>query len=530
MTQDFDVAIVGSGFGGSLLAMVLRRLGRSVILVERGIHPRFAIGESTSPLTNLLIEQIAKRYDLPRVLPLTAWGPWQQTYPSIAGGLKRGFTYYHHKAGIPFARDPERRDQLLVAASPNDEIADTHWLRADVDHFLLREAVELGVEYSDETFLSGVEWTPGGLAVVHGDRRGQPIRMSARLVIDATGPRGFLSRTLELPDARFQDYPATQTLFSHFTGVRRTDEMDAFRVPGDPPYQPDNSALHHVFDGGWMWALRFNNGVTSAGIAVEERLGRELELNEGAPAWDRFLERYPSIAEQFEEAKPIRRFDYWPRLSYRSSRAAGPGWAMLPSAAGFVDPLFSTGITLTLLGIERLGRILDEAWGSDDIDDRLADYGAATLQEVDWTARFVGASYAGFRDFSMFAALSMFYFAAASYSEMARRLDRPELVRRFLAADRPEYAAAMASCEDAVRCGAAGPDFEARVCEAIAPLNVAGLCNPSKSNWYGVDLDDVVRSAEKLGFSPDNMRQILATTPWAKAACRIEADSSVDTV
>ena len=66
MPQDFDIAILGSGFAGSLLAMIARRLGRSVILLERGRHPRFAIGESTTPLTNLLWEELAQRYELPQ--------------------------------------------------------------------------------------------------------------------------------------------------------------------------------------------------------------------------------------------------------------------------------------------------------------------------------------------------------------------------------------------------------------------------------------------------------------------------------
>ena len=109
MKSDFDIAVVGSGFGGSLLAMIARRLGRSVILLERGRHPRFAIGESSTPLANLLLEELARRYDLPRLLPLAKWGSWQRTYPHIACGLKRGFTFYHHRFGQPFAGDPERR-------------------------------------------------------------------------------------------------------------------------------------------------------------------------------------------------------------------------------------------------------------------------------------------------------------------------------------------------------------------------------------------------------------------------------------
>src|SRR5438874_1023868 len=93
MSADFDIAIVGSGFGGSLTAMIARRLGYSVVLLERGTHPRFAIGESSSPLANLLLEELAIKYDLPRLLPLTSFGPWQRDYPDIGCGLKRGFTY-----------------------------------------------------------------------------------------------------------------------------------------------------------------------------------------------------------------------------------------------------------------------------------------------------------------------------------------------------------------------------------------------------------------------------------------------------
>src|SRR5213595_2461763 len=158
MKTDFDIAVVGSGFGGSLTAMIARRLGRSVILLERGRHPRFAIGESSTPLANLLREELACRYELPRLLPRAKWGSWQKTYPQIACGLKLGFTFYHHRFGEPFAHDSDRRDQLLVAASPRDEIADTHWYRADFDHFLVREAQSIGVEYLDQCRLNSLTW------------------------------------------------------------------------------------------------------------------------------------------------------------------------------------------------------------------------------------------------------------------------------------------------------------------------------------------------------------------------------------
>src|SRR5438105_11006199 len=239
MNTDFGIAVVGSGFGGSLTAMIARRLGRSVILLERGQHPRFAIGESSTPLANLLLEELARRYDLPRLLPLAKWGSWQKAYPQIACGLKRGFTFYHHQFGKPFLNDSERRDQLLVAASPSDEIADTHWYRADFDHFLVREAQAAGAEYLDQTALSQIEIRPDSIAVV-GARKGGPVRITARLAIDASGPRGFLHRALGLPESSFPDMPRTEALYTHFERVEKLEDLRAFSSSQKPPYPVDD--------------------------------------------------------------------------------------------------------------------------------------------------------------------------------------------------------------------------------------------------------------------------------------------------
>src|SRR5690242_18346468 len=95
--EGFEIIVIGSGFAGSIMAMIARRLGLSTALLERGKHPRFVIGESTTPLTNLLLEELARNYDLPRVLPLCKWGSWQRHATQLACGLKRGFTFYHHQ-------------------------------------------------------------------------------------------------------------------------------------------------------------------------------------------------------------------------------------------------------------------------------------------------------------------------------------------------------------------------------------------------------------------------------------------------
>ena len=516
MTPDCDLAVIGSGFGGSLIAMIACRLGYRTMLLERGRHPRFAIGESASPLAGILIEQLSDRYRLPRVRPLSAFGTWQRAYPDVVCGLKRGFTYFRHERGLPFRRAADRSTELLVAASPNDELSDTHWLRSDVDHFLQREAVAAGVEYLDELELRSFE-PHGGDSLLTGDRRGAPVSVRARFVIDASGPHGFISRALNIRNRGFSGYPPTQALFSHFTSVARCSTMTEFGVrPGmsndSLPYPMDDAALHHVFDGGWMWVLRFGNGVTSAGIGVTDDLAAELRLADGEPAWRRFLALYPSMAAQFVDAAPTRPFTWMRRMPWRVEQASGPGWAMLPSAAGFVDPLFSTGIPLTLLGIERLARALEtEAPLKAEAPSTGASYvecADLTLADVDHTARFVAGCYAAFPRFEQFTAYSMFYFAAASFAEMSRRLGVPSAEPRFLAADRTSFADALVGLSPQSR--AFDDRYAAGVARAIEPLNIAGLCDAAKRNWYPVDLQDTVRGAAKLGVTAEQASAVCA--------------------
>ena len=72
--EDAEIAILGGGFAGSLLALVLAKAGRTPILIEKDRHPRFAIGESSTPLVNLVLESICRTYNLDSILPLSKYG------------------------------------------------------------------------------------------------------------------------------------------------------------------------------------------------------------------------------------------------------------------------------------------------------------------------------------------------------------------------------------------------------------------------------------------------------------------------
>jgi FADH2 O2-dependent halogenase len=480
--QVFDVAIVGSGFAGSLLAMIARRLGRSVVLLEKGRHPRFAIGESSTLLANLLLEELATRYDLPRLLPLAKWGRWQREYPEIGCGLKRGFTFYHPSSDRP----------LLVAASPRDEIADTHWYRPDFDHFLVREAQRMGVVYHDQAALD--RFTPET-----GEIEGGGIGIQARFVVDATGPRGFLHCALALPEAPFENLPATEGLYAHFRGVRKLAAPEE-----TPPFPVDDAAVHHIFDGGWIWVLRFNNGITSAGAAVTQELARELNLEEGEPAWHRLLARLPAAAESFAEAEPVTPFVHQKRLAFRSAQVTGERWALLPSAAGFIDPLLSTGFPLTLLGVARLAEILER-----ESFDELRAYEAETTEALLSAERLVAALYASMSDFPLFSALSLLYFAAASYTETARRLGRPELAGAFLMSDHPDFGPQARACCEAALNHPDSTELIERIHRVIEPIDVAGLGDRRRRNWHPVNASDLLNAAGKLGATPEEIQGLL---------------------
>lgn len=491
--RHFQIVVVGSGFAGSLTAMMAHRLGFSTALIERGRHPRFVIGESSTPLANLLLEELADDYDLPFVRPLCKWGPWQEKLPHIGCGLKRGFTFYHHELGRAFQPDPHLCRQLMVGASPNETIADTHWYRPDFDQYLVEQAQGLGVAYLDEVKLSTVTQETNCI-VLAGDRHGQPVQFSAEFVIDATGPRGFLHRSLGLPEKQFPLLPPTQALFSHFTGVDPLPE--AFHSAGQtPPYPPEQAAVHHVFPGGWVYVLKFNNGITSAGVAATDVVADALDFRSGEPAWRRLWERLPSLGEIFAPSKATMPFIHQPRLAFQSAVISGSRWAMLPSAAGVIDPLLSTGFPLTLFGVTRIGRLLSDHWQRPSFQAELEDYAQLTALELETTASLVGALYATMDRFDLFKQLSLLYFAAAHFSETARRSGQGQLADSFLLCSDPIFSSELRQiCEAATQpLSTNGADELAeRVRRAIKPFDLAGLTDPSRGPWYPA-LDPEVR-------------------------------------
>jgi hypothetical protein len=104
----------------------------------------------------------------------------------------------------------------------------------------------------------------------------------------------------------------------------------------------------------------------------------------------------------------------------------------------------------------------------------------------------------------------MFYFAAASFSELSRRLHGDAWSRGFLLAGDDAITSAMGDLHPSGFWGSRAAGYAARIASAIDPVNVAGLADEAKRNWYGVDVDDTVRAAHKLEVEPDVIRKLIA--------------------
>ncbi len=523
MTQSCEVAIVGSGFAGSLLARVLAVLGYGVVLLDRASHPRFAIGESSTPLANLSLERLGIRYGLADCYRLATHGRWLAHYPALRCGLKRGFTYFRHHPGESFANRGLDSERLLVAASPTDDIADTHWMRADVDHHFVREAVAAGVDYRDCVEVTEAAFTSDDVLLT-GRRDGEPFELRARFVIDASGPAGFLARQLAIPSGLEQTETRASIVFSHFAGV----ELMRDAMPGLPegPYPDDWAAVHHLIDEGWMYSLRFDDGVTSAGFQLTPRGMASLGLDgsDATALWHALLRRYPTLERAFAKATPLMPITFRPLIQHRLTRAAGDRWALMPHAYAFVDPLFSTGIAWGLRAVERLTLAFETAASGARVPARetLARYDAALSAEADQIDLVVAGAYEAMAHFDLFAAHAMLYFATVSFAEVTQRMSSDESVAwcGFLGVGDSVLQPLPRESLDRLRqithgVGDGGSATERRgfvewVAKAIDARNIAGLADRHRRNLYPVDLDALVERHALVGMSKE---QVVAALP-----------------
>lgn len=421
-----DVCVIGSSFAGSLLAWALARNGKAVALLDRQKHPRFAVGESSTPLADFLLREIGKQFNLPEVLPFCTWGSWKAKHPCVRCGKKRGFSYFQHFQGHEFTESERHENSYLVAATAEDLQSDTHWMRSDIDAWFFEQAQKAGVQTHEFAEITQVERVQNGWQVSALLQR-QEQSICSDFLVDSTGSGDLLGAANGL--VRADDLTTkTSAVFGHFRGVgSMAAEVDS---TDDDPFCSDDAAQHHLLDNGlWCWMLRFDDATTSVGLAGPEGCFSNVHTaDQAAQFFDETVSQYPTLEKLLTGSSLVAPFSpsgtpqlaWIPKIGRRWPIAAGLHWAMLPTTAGIVDPLHSTGIAHALSGVLRLLDVLvgPQPRSAVRFSDRLGHYGISVSKEVQWIDKIVSLSYRAMAlSFEAFVAVSSLYFVAAVHCE-----------------------------------------------------------------------------------------------------------------
>lgn len=386
----YDVAILGSGMSGPIIASILAKHGARVVMIDKQPHPRFAVGESTIPHTSLLLSILAERYGVPE-LENIAHPERVAEHVAPSSGIKRSFGFAYHREGQP--HDPREAHQFGTASK--DE---SHLFRQDVDAYLTWVAMSYGAELRTGKLIKDVDIDDDRATVEM--EGGESIR--ARYVVDGTGWRSVLADKFELRENPCSIEHRTRCLFTHMLGVGEFMEGES---PMALPWS--KSTLHHCFDGGWIWVIPFNNYAPSRNPLVSVGLTIDLDRFpktgvEPEAEFRQFLARFPSVVPQFADARAVRPWVSTDRLQYMSTRSCGYRFALMAHSAAFTDALFSRGLINTFTVIYKLLDPLMAALDDGDFSqERFEPMNPLVRGAVDFSDKMAWCSYAAWSDFDL---------------------------------------------------------------------------------------------------------------------------------
>jgi len=393
----YDVAVLGSGIAGSTLAAILGRQGFRVLLLEKGTHPRFAVGEAMQPQSSMLMWILGERFDVPEIQNISSTERILEHVTKNCG-VKKTFGFLYHEEGK--RQDPAKAHLLIPPATPL--VSESHLFREDIDHYLVKAAIKYGADYRDKTDVQDFTINEDGV-VLH-TTAGEELH--ARFLVDGSGHKSVVANKFglrqEVPDLRTQ----SRTIFTHMKGFKRYDDtLPPEELPGLSRGWYEGT-LHHMIDGGWFWVIRFDNvpgsesDLTSIGLTLDMR---KYPLRTDVTPMQEFyeiVERYPSIAKHLEGGVAVRPWVGTGRLQFSATDSAGPRCFLMSHAHGFIDALYSRGMINTFEQIHALAPRLMQALRDDDFSPARFEYPrqlqAAMIKDND---RMVFNSFRGFGDF-----------------------------------------------------------------------------------------------------------------------------------
>ncbi len=302
-----DVIVIGGGPAGSTVATLLARRGLSVLLLERDRFPRFQIGESLLPYNNDLFDRLGLSEKLQA-------GDFFPKYGAefVTGDGTIGYTFRFDRN---LAEQYHRSFQVK---------------RSEFDHLLLRNAAQSGVEVREETPVAAVQLDDPNRAVIE-TSTGE--RLEARFVIDASGHGTLIGN-------RFGGKSNVESLkkvafFAHYRNVPR------------PPGRDAGNTLIVVLRDAWFWMIPITEELTSVGLVVDREHVKRCGMSP-EELLARTIAETPYVANRMSAAERVTQVYARKDFSYAMKRMVGENFALIGDAAGFIDPIFSTGVFIAM--------------------------------------------------------------------------------------------------------------------------------------------------------------------------------------
>ncbi|MEX3829124.1 NAD(P)/FAD-dependent oxidoreductase [Paraburkholderia sp. BR14263] len=351
-----DVAIIGAGPSGAVAAALLRRAGRSVLVLERQHFPRFSIGESLLPQSMAYLEEAG-------MLQAVVEGGFQ---------YKNGahFVWRDHASTYDF------RDKHSPGWGTTYQVE-----RAKFDDLLIGCAAQQGAEVRFGHTVTGMRAGDAPVLEVIDENQAR-YEVHARFVLDASGFGRVLPRLLNLEAPT--GMPTRAAIFSHVRDGLPLDAFDRNKIC---------VATHPEHRDVWFWMIPLAGGRSSVGCVADAAFldvaeaGREALLHA-------LIREEPTLNRLIGDAPFLMPVNRIAGYSANVERLHGPGYALLGNAGEFLDPVFSSGVTIALRSAQLAAKVLERALNGAEVNWH-ADYDMPLRKGIDVFRAFVERWYTG---------------------------------------------------------------------------------------------------------------------------------------